>query len=124
MTSYSIHYTKLYEFVYKFSMQIYDNRFYSEIHEDRIVHSQATLIFSRQKIITIFYDDIETSKQNAIGYLELILNSKITSHIEVFNRKGKLIKKISARAVTLKFVNQEGKYYLINNMSDKIRYHR
>ena len=31
-------------FVYKFSMQIYDNRFYTKIHEDRIVHSQATLI--------------------------------------------------------------------------------
>ena len=82
-----------------------DSGAYTKIFDDRIEHKQANL-FNLKKTnyreVTVFYDDIESSSQNAFGNLQLKL--------------------ISGEIVSLYFCDTDAKLYLINNLYEKIKY--
>ncbi len=111
--------------LYKLTAEKYDSRNYTKIFDDKIIHSQVSLISSNQEIYTVYFSDIEKSAQNTIGYFEITIIIDGNSEAEVLNKKGKRLSvgKCSGKIV-LKFSVQDGKYYLINNLSDEIKYVR
>lgn len=109
--------------LYKLTSQKYDDNFYTKIYDDKIIHSQVSIFKSNKKVYTINYEDIEKSNQNIIGYLEIYLKENHSSFVEEIKSKGiKLNKKIETNKIVFVFQNQDGKYYLIKNMAEKINY--
>lgn len=111
--------------LYRLTAEKYDARNYTKIFDDKIIHSQTTLITSKQEIYTIFFSDIEKSAQNSIGYLEMTISSDGKSEAEILSKKGKRLSFGECEEkIILKFSVQDGKYYLIKNLSDEIKYAR
>lgn len=109
--------------LYKLTLQKYDNRFYTKIYDNKIEHSQVSFFKSIQQIVNIDYSNIKKSCQNNIGNLQLFLINNKNVQIEIVLKNGLKSKKVlNDSNLLLKFQNQDAKYYLINNMSDKIKY--
>ena len=82
-----------------------DSGAYTKIYDDRIEHKQANL-FNLKKTnyreVTVFYNDIKSSYQDAFGNMQFRL--------------------IGGEIVSLYFCDTDAKLYLINNLYDKIKY--
>lgn len=82
-----------------------DSGAYTKIYDDHIEHKQARLFNLKKtnyKEVTVFYNDIISTSQDAFGNLQFKLKS--------------------GEIVSMYFCDTEAKLYLINNLYEKIKY--
>lgn len=109
-------------FLYRSTLSINSKNNCSRIYDDHIEHRQTGVMSGRITEFNVCYEDIESSAQNAVGDLVIKLNENNSA--EMKRVKGGKIEALPIKnnCVVLVFNNSEPKYYLINNLYEKIRY--
>lgn len=95
---------------------------WTKIYEDRIEHSQINVISNKITQFCIKFDDIENSRQNAIGELVFVLKDGHGATVTSISKGRETNQKIKNNSVSISFINSKPKMYLINNMYSQIKY--
>lgn len=109
-------------FLYRSTLSINSKNDRTKIYDDHIEHRQTGVMSGRITEFNICYEDIESSAQNAVG--DLVIKLKEKNNAEVKRVKGDKTEALPLKnnCALLVFNSSEPKYYMINNLYEKIKY--
>lgn len=109
-------------FVYKQGCIDISSNSFTKIYDDKIVHSEPFKFFNRYKKFVIEYDTIISSMQDLTGNFVFLIN-KDCYDIDIVKNNSKLkTKHIKNNKISVRFYSSDTKLYIINNLSDKVKY--
>ena len=109
--------------MYNYAFSGFSDKAYTYIYDDRIEHGQISVFDLSLICVTVYYEDIESTRQDIMGNIVLKLNS-VNSSIMTKTGKNKSQSEIKPKnnEIRLFFQSSEAKYYLIRELSRKIKY--
>ncbi len=108
---------------YKYMTREVNSFISTEIYEEKIVNVQYNFWGNSMHKYTLFYDNIEKSSQNLLGDLLFLIKNPSEILAEKVNLKGeKSSFDYKKNVIKLSFVDSKSKYFLINNLFEKINY--
>ncbi|WP_124098567.1 hypothetical protein [Ruminococcus sp. Marseille-P6503] len=108
--------------LYRYSAMSRDTKCYTRIYSDRIEHCQGSMLTDRKTVMTVYYDDIVKSFQNPSGKLIICLKNNYRSEITCDRPSRGFKKNMSENKITMDFQDIKAKLYLIQNLSEEIKY--
>lgn len=95
---------------------------WTKVYDDRIEHSQVGKITPFVTKSVVYFEDIESSYQNAVGDLCFKLKDDCKSKAEVTKRNATTSQKLKNNEISLSFNDPDPKLYIINEFYEIIKY--
>lgn len=95
---------------------------YTNIYDDHIEHRQVSMVRKIQTTVSVDYSDIEKSFQDKGGRLILCLKDGAAPNVEFSKPYKAYQRELESGRLPLTFQDTRTKLYLIDELSDKIKY--
>ena len=108
--------------LYRYSEMYRDTACYTRIYDDRLEHCQSFFITGKKLTANILFEDIVRSEQTPSGNMIFYFRENAKPQISSDAKGGRWKKELEKGSITLFFQDTKAKLYLIENLSDKIKY--